>query len=81
MRRIHLVMAERGGRIVHGTGAVHEGDRPERRCAHGVELDEDPAARHRSRPVRPEVHHEIVRMLIVDQRRILIRLAGLEHLW
>ena len=77
---VHLVMPQRRRRVVRGAGAVHERDRPERRRADGVELDEHPAAGHRPRPVGAKVHDEIVRVLVVDERRLLVCLTGLENL-
>jgi hypothetical protein len=73
-------MDQRRLRVVASGLAVHERRRSERRRAHepGAEEVRDPAPLD---PVRPaEGHQQIVRMLIVDERRAPVRLAGLKHL-
>ena len=81
VRGVEMVMAERRRRIGLGGRAVHERLRPERRRVHGpAGRDEPPRRRHRPFESPARADDEIVGMLIVDERRAVVRLAGLEDL-
>jgi hypothetical protein len=81
VRRIERVMAERRGGVLEGRRPVHERDRAERRitnrCA-GERQRVAPADRLAPRDRR--LHQKIMRMLPVDQRQAVERLADLEDL-
>jgi hypothetical protein len=60
---------------------MHEHRRPERRRFDRPALEVQPPCRaERPLEARARLHHEIMGMLIVDERRPLIRLARLKHL-
>ena len=74
-------MAERCGGVLGRGRAVHEGDRPERRIANrGTREREREAAADRVLPANRRLHQEVVRMLPVDERHAVQRLADLEDL-
>ncbi len=74
-------MAQRRRRIVDGGGAVHVRDRAERRLAHGSAGDGEAGPfRERHAPDRGELHEQVVRVLAIDERLSVERLASLEQL-
>src|SRR5438309_1382371 len=81
VRRIERVMAEWSGRIVGGRGAMHERYGPEGRFA------DRPTGQRESRrvvdgdpPHRRELHEQVMRMLAIDERPSVQRLASLKDL-
>ncbi len=81
VRRILPMMANGRLRKLHRGGAVRIGDGSQRGVAHGriVEVQHYRFA-DAMRIVRAQPHHEIVRMLAVDQRDAVGGLAGLKEL-
>ncbi len=75
-----MMMRERRLWIERGGWAMHEWRRPKRRAADDVDADEQCYRPQRYAEIGAERHHEIVRMLIVNECATSIGLAGLEHL-
>ena len=78
---VERVMTERRGRIVCGGRAVHERHGPECRLANGTTREREASRlRQRHSPDGRQLHEQVVRMLSVDQRMSVDRLAGLQDL-
>src|SRR5437868_5766168 len=82
VRRVLHVMAERRLRDFRRGRAMRIRDRTERRIAEGRRVDvADRVIGQRMRILGGELHEEVMRMLRVDDRTTVDRLAGLEQLW
>ncbi len=77
---IKLVMRERGLRVVASRLAMHERRRAQCGWANQVGRHDDRGARTTEPVDRAKLHEQIVRVLAIDERPHLVRLAGLEEL-
>ena len=78
--RIQHVVRQGRRRVFRRRGPVHEDRRAEGRRADRVDSEKHPRALDRALVRAAERHEQVVRMLVVDERRLLERFAGLEDL-
>ena len=73
-------MRERHLRVVAAGGAVHERRRSEGRRADQIGADDERRARPDEAVGGAQVHQQIVRVLVVDERDLVVAFAGLKQL-
>ena len=79
MARVERVVAERRRRIFRRRSAVHEGRGPKPDSPTGATTRRTAFVAERHAHDRRELRQEIVRVLIVDEWHVLVRLAHLEY--
>ena len=80
VRGVHLMMSEGHRRILFGGRSMHEGRWPQCRAADHQDFRQELAVPDRSRVGHAKVHEQVVRVLVVDERRLLVGFTCLEDL-